>query len=237
MAREVGLISVIGNMFGGKTAETIRLANIEKEMGRKIQAFKPGIDNRYGNSYLKTHDKAEFPAVSVKDVGEIRSLIREDTDVLVIEEAQFFDEELYDLVMEEKEKRMVILNGLQVNFRGEPFYLRKKGSLRPSQKFRVMDIAVMGKIITAYPDCLFRENYNGDEYRCRAEAIFPQRFTKNESLAPYANPEIVIGAGDIYSPRCVNHFAKPLPEGKFMYHSEEHTQEDLKKDHPEVFKK
>jgi thymidine kinase len=233
MKREVGLVSVIGNMFGGKSAETVRLANIEQKIGRKVQAFKPGIDSRYGDSYIMTHDGAKFPARSVRSVSEMRSLIDKDTDVLVWDEDQFWDEELYDFAEEYKDRLMIINNSLQFNYRGQTFNLRKPGSLEPSSSYSGMDIANLGRIITAYPQCLFRE----DGHVCRAQAIYPQRFnSEKESLMPYEDVEIVLGAGDKYSPRCVNHFARPLKGGSFLYQGTIYSSEELMSEHPEIFK-
>lgn len=240
MEREIGLVSIVGNMFGGKTARTITLATEEKNMGRKIQAFKPGIDNRYGESYITTHDGAKIPATSVRSVSEMESLILKDTEVLVLDEAQFWPEELYDFVRQSLGSYTIILNGLQLNFRGEPFFLRTRNNpnfsqaerLRPSSEHTVMEIAGMGLIEMAYPKCNLRD----EGHICRAQAIYPQRFRKGrEDLMPYKDGEIVLGAGDQYSPRCVNHFAKPLPNGNFLYQGKQYSHEELKEEHPEIF--
>lgn len=231
MKRETGVISVVGSMFGGKSTITVKLASIEKNLGKKVQAFKSIIDDRYLTDCISTHDGATFPATPVRSVSEMVSLIDNDTDVIVVDEDQFWDEELYDFVDKFKDKLMIINNTLQFNYMGQIFRLRRKGTMEPSEKHSGMDIAKLGKMIIAYPQCFF----GGDRYACRNEAIYTQKFTKEGNLAPHSEIEIVTGSEDIYSARCSNHFARPLPNGNFLYQGEEYSNKELKEKYPEIF--
>lgn len=99
---ETGFIFVVGNMFGSKTSEMIHLLSLEKDMGRKVQAFKISWDDRYSVGNLVTHHGTEFPALQVTDTRELEDFLEPDTRVIGIEEVQFFDEKIMDFILKKK---------------------------------------------------------------------------------------------------------------------------------------
>lgn len=204
---EKGFIYIIGNMFGYKTSEMLHLLNLEQNMGRKVQLFRVGWDNRYGINYVTTHDGTRFPAIQVKNTEELVRNLSEDTEVIGIEEVQFFDEEIIDFILTNKEKHLVVATALQMDFRGNPFPLRGPEGVSQDSKKHVGHLMPHAKVVSRYPQCTFRE----DSGLCRAEAIYIQRFRSDGSLALYEEPTIVVGGPDKYAPRCIEHFIRPIP--------------------------
>ena len=118
-----GWIEVIaGPMYSGKSEELIRRIKRAKIARQKVQVFKPGIDDRYSRSDVVSHAGEKQEAVSVECADEIISLVEEDTMVIAIDEAQFFDDKLVDVCVHlaDMDKR-VICAGLDMDFRGVPF--------------------------------------------------------------------------------------------------------------------
>lgn len=118
-----GSIEVVcGSMFSGKTDELIRRlirATIAKQ---KVQVFKPAIDIRYAVEKVTSHAGANYEAVPVASAAEIREKIDKDTTVAGIDEAQFFDPEITVVIQELAARSVrVIVAGLDMDFRGEPF--------------------------------------------------------------------------------------------------------------------
>lgn len=202
---ETGFIFVVGNMFGSKTSEMIHLLSLEKDMGRKVQAFKISWDDRYSVGNLVTHHGTEFPALQVTGTRELEDFLEPDTRVIGIEEVQFFDDPIIDFILKNKENHLIIATALQMDFRGNPFPLRSADGKEHDSKRHVGDLMPYAKIIPRYPQCTFKE----EKGICRAEAIYVQRFRPDGSLAPYSDPTVVVGGKDKYAPRCIGHFVRP----------------------------
>ncbi|MEP2026467.1 MAG: thymidine kinase [Reichenbachiella sp.] len=118
----VGWIEVIcGSMFSGKTEELIRRLNRAKIAKQRIEIFKPTIDTRYHESSVVSHNESSIRSTPVQFADDIL-LLAGDSDVVGIDEAQFFDMELIHVArtLANKGKR-VILAGLDMDFKGEPF--------------------------------------------------------------------------------------------------------------------
>lgn len=121
--RSPGWIEVIaGGMFSGKSEELVRRLR-RAVIGRlKIQVFKPLTDSRHPSEVLVTRDNRELAAVSVRSTAELEAAIDEDTDVIGIDEAQFFDDQLAPLVMDLADRgRRVIVAGLDQDYLRRPF--------------------------------------------------------------------------------------------------------------------
>lgn len=201
-----GFTFVVGNMFGSKTSRMIHLLNLEKEMEGKVQAFKTTWDNRYGESEIVTHDGTSFPATAVKDTSGLLKCLKGDTEVIGIDEVPFFDEQIKDFILENKDKYLIIATALQLDFRGNPFPLRSPRGEQYDSEVHVGELMPYARIITEYPQCIFKI----DGGFCRAyPAIYVQRFRPDGSLAPYSDPTVVVGGKDKYAPRCIEHFTKP----------------------------
>src|SRR5450432_3158033 len=99
--KPLGKITVVcGSMFAGKSEELIRLARRALYARKKVQVFKPTVDDRYHEAMVVTHMGVGHEAVPVNSVAGLRQKIAKDTDVVLIEEAQFFDDSIVDLVVE-----------------------------------------------------------------------------------------------------------------------------------------
>ncbi len=97
MKHSHGSIEIItGSMFSGKTEELIRRLRRARIARQSIQVFKPLIDNRYAAEKVKSHAGTEFEATPVAHAAEILSLVRPDTTVVALDEAQFFEAEVSD---------------------------------------------------------------------------------------------------------------------------------------------
>jgi thymidine kinase len=116
------IIVVCGSMFAGKSEELIRLARRALYAKKKVQVFKPVIDNRYHEAMVVTHMGVEYEAVPVRSVLDLESKIAPDTQVVLIEEAQFFDAGLVDLAVRLADRGCeVVCAGLDQDFRRKPF--------------------------------------------------------------------------------------------------------------------
>ncbi|MDP2042764.1 MAG: thymidine kinase [Algoriphagus sp.] len=117
-----GQIEVIcGSMFSGKTEELIRRLNRARLARLKVEIFKPSVDKRYHDLDVVSHNENSIRSTPVNFAGDIL-LLAGDCDVVGIDEAQFFDEEIVRVVqlLANKGKR-VIMAGLDMDFEGKPF--------------------------------------------------------------------------------------------------------------------
>ncbi|MER3559395.1 MAG: thymidine kinase, partial [Armatimonadota bacterium] len=94
------LIVICGGMFAGKSEELIRLVRRSLYARKKVQVFKHALDDRFHRSAVATHNGVQIDAVPVRNTQELISFIEPDTEVVAIEEAQFFDEKLIRLCVE-----------------------------------------------------------------------------------------------------------------------------------------
>jgi len=118
----MGRIEVIcGSMFSGKTEELIRRLKRLKFANQNYKVFKPEIDTRNKKNIIKSHGKIEIEAETVSSVKEILDLSN-DVDVVGIDEAQFFSEDLVDVCNTLANGGIrVIVAGLDMDFSGKPF--------------------------------------------------------------------------------------------------------------------
>jgi thymidine kinase len=119
---QFGWIEVIsGSMFSGKTEELIRRLKRAKFARQKVEIFKPLVDTRYSDERVVSHDENEIRSTPVPSAGDIRALA-EDCDVVGIDEAQFFDDEIVSVCNELANKGVrVVVAGLDMDFKGNPF--------------------------------------------------------------------------------------------------------------------
>ncbi len=121
--RGTGWIEVIcGPMFSGKTEELIRRLRRAEIARQRVQVFKPAIDDRYSRSAIVSHNRDKEQAIAVRSAVEILERVDADVDVVAVDEAQFFDERVIDVVERlADEGRRVIVAGLDTDYRGRPF--------------------------------------------------------------------------------------------------------------------
>jgi len=113
---------VVGSMFSGKSEELIRRLRRAQIAKRKVQIFKPRIDNRFSESHITSHSAMQIEAEPVSSSREMLEKVRPDTEVVGIDEGQFFDPELPAAVttLADQGKR-VIIAGLDQDYLGKPF--------------------------------------------------------------------------------------------------------------------
>lgn len=121
--KPLGTLTVIcGSMYAGKSEELIRLVRRALYAKKKVQVFKPAVENRYSESMIVTHMGVQHDAIPIKDVNHLDSLIEYDTEVVAIEEAQFLDHSLTELCVDLADAgKHVIVAGLDQDFRRQPF--------------------------------------------------------------------------------------------------------------------
>jgi thymidine kinase len=118
-----GHIEVItGGMFSGKSEELVRRLRRAVIARQEVQVFKPGADVRHDGDRLVTRDNRELAAETVSSSAELRAALRDNVEVVGIDEAQFFDEGLCRLVMELADRGLrVIVAGLDQDYLRRPF--------------------------------------------------------------------------------------------------------------------
>lgn len=121
-APRFGHIEVIaGSMFSGKTEELIRRLKRAQIAQLKVMVFKPLTDNRYAENAVVTHDEGRMTARPVASALEVLDAAR-DADVVGLDEAQFFDDEIVRVANELADRgKRVIVAGLDMDFNGVPF--------------------------------------------------------------------------------------------------------------------
>src|SRR3954469_15252177 len=177
-----GWIEVIsGVMFSGKSEELIRRIRRATIARRKVQVFKSHLDSRYTGLYsVSSHDGTELEASPVDSAGEIFRLVRQDTQIIAIDEAQFLDPQIVPVATELAARGVrVILAGTDTDFRGQPF-----GSMGD-----LMAVAEMGDKLQAI--CVL----------CGNPACRNQRLIDGKP-ARYDSPTIMIGGRESYQARC-----------------------------------
>jgi len=178
------LVVVCGSMFAGKSEELIRRARRALYAKKKVQVFKPAIDNRYDESMVVTHMGVKHEALPVKNVSDLRAKIERNTQVVLIEEVQFFDDSICDLAVDLADKgRDVICAGLDQDFRREPF--------GPMPKL----LALADEVVKLRAICM----------SCGAPASHTYRQIDGKP-AHRDDPIILIGATESYEARCRNCF-------------------------------
>ncbi len=121
-AEQFGWIEVIcGSMFSGKTEELIRRLKRAQFAKQKVEIFKPAIDTRYDEEMVVSHDANEIRSTPVPSSANIR-LLANDVEVVGIDEAQFFDDEIVTVCNDLANRGIrVIVAGLDMDFKGNPF--------------------------------------------------------------------------------------------------------------------
>jgi len=113
---------IVGSMFSGKTEELIRRLHRAQIARKRVQIFKPAIDVRFANDHLVSHSEMRIPSVSVESARELIDDVNRETEVVGIDEGQFFDAELPAVCnrIADMGKR-VLVAGLDQDYLGKPF--------------------------------------------------------------------------------------------------------------------
>lgn len=175
-----GWIEVIcGSMFSGKTEELIRRLKRAKFANLKVEIFKPKIDVRYSEEEVVSHDANSILSTPVDSPGSIL-LLAGNVDVVGIDEAQFFDESIIDVVQHLASSGVrVIVAGLDMDYRGKPF--------GPMPAL----MAIAEHVTKVHAICV----------KCGDPANHSHRLSASEKL-------VELGEKDIYEPLCRHCFDK-----------------------------
>ncbi len=188
MKHHSGRIEVIcGSMFCGKTEELIRRARRAVIAKQQVQVFKPQIDDRYSLQHVASHNGQNIEAEPITRSQEIVDRLLQTTTVVAIDEVQFFDEGIVDVIEQLASRGLrVIVAGLDLDFRGEPF-----GSMPKL-------LCIAEEVTKLHAICVV----------CGEEASRTQRLV-NGSPANYNDPIILVGAQEAYEARCREHHQVP----------------------------
>lgn len=182
--KKSGCIEVVcGSMFSGKTEELIRRLRRAQFANQKIAIFKPSIDKRYSDVEVVSHDFHKITSRPVKEAVQMLD-IEPDVQVVGIDEAQFFGEELVDVCQTLANRGVrVIAAGLDTDFMGVPF--------GPIPKL----MAVAEDVQKVHAICV----------KCGNLANHSHRLSKSKDL-------VLLGEKDVYEPLCRECFNKALEE-------------------------
>jgi len=179
--RDAGWIEVIcGSMFSGKTEELIRRVRRTQIAKMETSIFKPKIDKRYSPEHIVSHNQLKLDAQIVSTAEEILTK-SESVEVVAIDEAQFFENALVDVSKKlAKQKKRVIVAGLDTDYRGEPFGPMPQLMCEADYVDKLRAICV----------------------NCGNPATYTQRKSKDRQ-------RVIIGELDIYEARCRNCYEPP----------------------------
>ncbi len=113
---------ICGSMFAGKTEEMIRRLTRAQYAHQRVQVFSHGLDTRYGTGVVASHNGLKLDSIVVRSAGEVLERLDPAATVVAIDEAQFFDWKIVDVVVHLAAKGIrVLVAGLDSDFRGDPF--------------------------------------------------------------------------------------------------------------------
>ena len=183
-----GSVEVIcGSMFSGKTDELIRRLRRATIARQHVQVFKPAIDMRYAVEKVTSHAGSDFDAIPIEQATDILDRLDGAATVVAIDEAQFFDNAIIQVVEELADRKLrVIVAGLDTDFRGEPFGPMPVLMARAERVDKLQAICM----VCGEPACRTQRLVNGKPAR-------------------YDDPVVIVGAAEMYEARCRVHHDVP----------------------------
>jgi thymidine kinase len=181
----IGWIEVIcGPMFSGKSEELIRRLRRAMIARKRVQVFKPKIDNRYSDDEIVSHGDLRMKSEVIGDASEILTFLDWRTEVIGIDEANFMGDSLVEITERLADSgKQVIISGLDTDFMGRPFPPIPELLARAETITKTLAICV----------------------RCGNPAKHTQRLVASEDL-------IVVGAAGMYEARCRRCFEAGIPK-------------------------
>lgn len=179
-----GTIEVIcGPMFAGKSEELLRRINRLVYAKKKFLVFKPSIDNRYSETEVVSHNQHKYRAIALMDPKKILDYYGNDLDAICIDEIQFFDEAIIDVIdFYANHGVRVIVAGLDMDFKGDPFMITAKLLAKAEYVTKLTAICTV----------------------CGKSATRTQRLINGEP-ASINDPVVLVGASESYEARCRHH--------------------------------
>lgn len=184
-SRTAGWIEVVcGSMFSGKTEELIRRVRRANIARQRTEIFKPALDTRYSEDEVVSHDESALRSTAVATASQI-ILLAQDSDVVGIDEAQFFGDDLTEVCRQLAESgKRVIVAGLDQDYLGQPF--------EPMPQI----MAIAEYVTKLHAICVV----------CGNPANHSQRLSGGTS-------RVLLGAEEAYEPRCRDCFDLALSRG------------------------
>lgn len=175
-----GIEVITGPMFAGKTEELLRRVRRHQFAKKNIVVFKPALDDRYALNEVVSHDNSRTKSVNIVNPSEIFAHIDAQTDVVAIDEVQFLTEDVLETIeFMVSHGILVIVSGLDTDFRGEPFTFMPKLLAKAENVVKLSAVCV----------------------KCGAPATKTQRMVDGKP-AKYHDPIVLIGASESYEARC-----------------------------------
>ncbi|MCD8313830.1 MAG: thymidine kinase, partial [Bacteroidales bacterium] len=173
-SKKSGSVEVIcGSMFSGKTEELIRRLRRAQFANLKVEIYKPTVDKRYSEDKVVSHDAHSIPSIPVDNPSRILE-VAQDVQVVGIDEAQFFDNSIVDVVKVLADRGVrVIIAGLDMDFAGKPF--------EPMPQL----MAIAEDVLKVHAICV----------KCGSPANHSHRLSKSDKL-------VMLGEKDLYEPLC-----------------------------------
>ena len=186
IAKKAGSIEVIcGSMFSGKTEELIRRMKRAQFANQKVEIYKPCIDVRYSDDQVVSHDAHSIPSTPIDSPASML-LLSSDVEVVGVDEAQFFDETIVEVVQTLANRGVrVIIAGLDTDYMGKPF--------GPMPAL----MAVAEDVQKVHAICM----------KCGSPANHSHRLSQSDQL-------VVLGEKDIYEPLCRHCFNEAMEAKK-----------------------
>jgi thymidine kinase len=171
---------ICGSMFSGKTEELIRRLRRAEIAKQRVQVFSHRLDTRYGEARVASHSGVNWESLPAQNAEQILEQLDPEATVVAIDEAQFFDWKISEVVNTLAHRGIrVIVAGLDMDFRGEPFGPMPLLMAHAEQVDKLSAICVV----------------------CGAPASRTQRLI-NGAPARYDDPVILVGASEVYEARC-----------------------------------
>lgn len=170
-----GWIEVIaGSMFSGKSEELIRRLRRARIARQKVQVFKPEVDSRYSENHIVSHSEMRHESSVIRTAAELLATVEPETEVVGIDEGQFFDSELVNVANELARRGLrVIIAGLDQDYLGKPW--------EPMPQL----LAIAEYITKTHAICM----------KCGQPANYSQRTFESEE-------RVAVGAAGMYEARC-----------------------------------
>ncbi|MBA2703913.1 MAG: thymidine kinase [Blastocatellia bacterium] len=170
-----GWIEVIaGSMFSGKSEELIRRLRRAKIARQKVQVFKPEVDSRFSNDHIVSHSEMRHESANSRSAAEVLAKVDADTEVVGIDEGQFFDNDLVSVANELAQRGIrVIIAGLDQDYTGKPW--------EPMPQL----LAIAEYITKTHAICM----------KCGQAANYTQRTFESEE-------RVAVGGEGMYEARC-----------------------------------
>lgn len=192
--RHAGWIEVVcGSMFSGKTEELIRRLKRAQIARLKVQCFKPVIDDRYSKDHVMSHDASRILSIPVERPWQILDKVEDNTRVVGIDEAQFFDDSIVEVCQKLANRGVrVVVGGLDMDYKGQPF--------EPMPKL----LAIAEYVTKLSAICV----------SCGGPASRTQRLVSGQE-------RIAVGSKEMYEARCrFCHDGNEVTQGAFNFEGE-----------------